>query len=154
MRPRPGFPLALLVLLTGGCDASGGAAGGGGGEDEPFVITSKAPSGGAVSPTAKVEVGFSDIIDAASVDQGSLRLFTVVGDMEIFGAVTVDGYKLRFTPSVPLIAGTSYAVHLASDVRDLDGALIGETDPWGFKTGGLRPDDPPDATGPDAPRPR
>ena len=125
-----------------------------GGEDEPFLITSRTPHGGGVPTTSKVEVGFSEIIDASSVDAGSLRLFTVVGDVEIFGTVTVDGYKLRFTPTVPLIAVTAYAVHLASDVRSLDGDLIGHTDPWGFKTGGLAPDDPPDAIGPDAPRPR
>jgi hypothetical protein len=143
------LPLLALVSWTGGCDASGGAPVGPGGEDEPFTVASRNPAPGArgISPSAYIEVGFNGVIDPASVDDGSLGISGGVG-----GTVTVDGTKLRLTPSAPLQLGTAYTVILAADVRGDDGDLLGATPTWGFKTAGIAP--PPDTTGPDAPRPR
>jgi len=149
MRRHLPIALALLVLGTGGCDASGGAPGGPGGEDEPFAVTSRSPGPGArgISTSTFIEVGFNGIIDATSVGPGSL----VLAEADV-GTVTVNGTKLRFTPAAPLLPGTSYTVILAADVRGNDGDPLGANSPWGFKTAGVAP--PPDTTGPDAPRPR
>ena len=147
------LPLTL-ALWTGGCDASGGAPTGPGGADVPFVVTSRAPHGGGVPISSYVELGFSEVIDASSVDQKSLRVAEVLTDVAVVGTVTVNGLKLRFTPSGPLTPGTSYAVYLDADVRGTHGDRLGDSDPWGFKTAGTPPDHPPDLAATDAPRPR
>lgn len=147
------LPFAL-ALWTGGCDASGGAPGGPGGEEVPFVVTSKSPHGGGVPISSYIELGFSEVIDVSSVDQNSLRVAEVLTDVAVVGTVTVNGLKLRLTPSGPLTPGTSYAVYLAADVRGMHGEPVGASDPWGFKTAGTPPDPPADLAATDAPRPR
>jgi hypothetical protein len=154
MRAAALLPLLSLALGTAGCDASGGAPLGPGEDDVPFVVTSHAPHGGGVPLTSVVELRFNQIIDVTSVDEGSLRLVELLSEVEVAGTVSADGFKLRFTPSGPLVPGTSYGVLLAAEVRGVEGDRVGETDIWGFKTAGSRPDDPPDAISTDAPRPR
>ena len=138
------------ALLLGGCDAYGGADpadGEGGGAT--FTVTGRNPGPGSsgVPVSAYVEVTFSALIDTASVDAGSLLL-----NGEASGTLAVNGRKLRFTPDIDLIPGTSYAITLAPTLRGSNGHPLGASPAWGFKTAGATP--PPDTLPPLGPRPR
>lgn len=151
-------PLALLLplalLACGGengafTPSSGDGTGGTGAGSGTFLITGRSPRPGSAGiPTnATIEITFNLPVDATSLGSGSVDL-----NGESFGAYSVTGNTVRYTPANDLVPGTSYAVGVSPTLRAANGKLLGPVDVWGFKTAGEAP--PQDTLPPLAPRPR
>lgn len=141
------FASLSALLVIGGCEGYGGAVDGGEEGPATFSVTGRfpGPHTSGVPVSSYVEVTFSDLIDTSSVEDDAIQL-----NGAAYGTVTVNGTKLRFTPSYPMTTGTPYAVSLDPALRGRNGHLLGSSPVWGFKTDGPTPDSLP----PLGPRPR
>lgn len=91
------------------------------------VVQSVIPSGGAtgVDPAAPITITFSHPMMAGMemrvvLHEGSVTGATVAGT----SAWSTDRTRLTFTPSAPLKAQTTYALHFSPDLEDANGATI------------------------------
>ena len=95
-----------------------------------------------IAPTTPIAVFFDRPIDPDSLSDEVLSLNpAVAGSIDLvdeFGnepAASADGRVLRFTPSGPLPANTTFEVVLASGITGLGGGGLAEPVPWSFTTG-------------------
>jgi hypothetical protein len=102
------------------------------------------PADGAdgIAPTSPIAVIFDRPVDPTSVSGDLFRITPdVAGSFELvdaFGeppAEASDGRVLRFTPSGPLPANTTFDVELGAGVSGLDGGGLAEPINWTFTTG-------------------
>lgn len=95
-----------------------------------------------IAPGTPIAVVFDRPLDPDSVDDGLLSIVPeVAGSLEVVplpGAAGLgdEGARvLRFTPSGPLAATTTFEVALAPGIRSADGGELTETIEWTFTTG-------------------
>ena len=109
-------------------------------DSTPPVVLRVVPADGAtgVALTARVGVGFSEMIEPTSAMAGSLRLFDAEG-------VAVEGWGsaqegiASYSPASPLRPGTTYTLEVVEGgVRDVNGNTIAETFTSTFTTAGGR----------------
>ena len=100
----------------------------------PPTVTATTPAAGAtnVARTTTVSATFSEAVTPASVTTTSFTV-TPAGGAAIAGTVAVNGAVVTFTPSAPLLLGTTYTARLAG-ITDLDGAALAQPFTWTFST--------------------
>jgi PKD repeat protein len=69
--------------------------------------------------TGTVSINFAGSVDASTFNTSVFRLGPATA-----GAVAVNGAAVTFTPSAPLLAGTTYTVTLATGVKDAEGDAL------------------------------
>ncbi|NNF55066.1 MAG: DNRLRE domain-containing protein [Acidimicrobiales bacterium] len=103
-------------------------------DTEPPSVTSLNPADGAsdVSPSAPVQVVFSEAMDPATITNTSLSLST--GGQPVTGAVSyaASSRTATFTPSSPLVLGQTYDANLAVTVTDTSGNPLANPVSWSF----------------------
>src|SRR5260370_12658863 len=97
---------------------------GAGTNNQPPTITTVSPGNGAagVPTNAVVQIGFSERIDALTVNSGTFVVYPQATGIPIGGTygVSGDGLSATFTPSAPLQPSTGYSISV-SGVADLVG---------------------------------
>ena len=96
-----------------------------------------------VSPWSVIAVGFDRAIDADGVDAAFSVEPDVAGSLALIEDPAGDASAprpprpsvLRFQPSSPLPANTTFTVTVASDIRAVDGAVPSQPLTWSFTTG-------------------
>jgi Bacterial Ig-like domain/WD40-like Beta Propeller Repeat len=115
---------------------------------EGLGVATLVPSDGieGVAQTTPIAVIFDRAIDASSVSSDLLTITPqVAGSLEAVAAPGAAGMAgegpriLRFQPSGPLQANTTYEVDLAAGLRGADGARLASQLSWTFTTGGPAP---------------
>ena len=105
----------------------------------PPAVVGFAPVAGAagVSPGASVTVAFSELMNAASIHAGTLRLRRIGASTDVPATVSYRGSTATLTPLVPLAPEASYAVTVSGTITDRSGNPIGGDLVWSFTTGWL-----------------
>lgn len=103
----------------------------------PPAVISTAPADGAngVSRNTDITVTFSEPMAAASINGTTFSLATTSGGTPVAGTVTLNGAVASFTPTTPLVAGTSYTATISNGVRDLAGNFLPGAFSFSFTTG-------------------
>lgn len=99
------------------------------------TVTAVAPVAGAVAVarTTAVSVTFSEAMDTAATSQ-AFSLARSGDTAPVPGTSSWSGTTLRFVPSSPLAAGTSYTARVATQARDLAGNHLPSESVWSFTT--------------------
>ena len=91
-----------------------------------------------VAPTARIGIGFNEMIEPSSVFAGSIQLFDDAGN-------AVDGWGsaqetiASYTPKEPLKQGTTYTLKILSGgIQDINGNSISDTITTTFQTFGVQ----------------
>lgn len=97
------FVISALLGATGGGGgggAGGGAGGGGlgGGSSSTFEVTAQQPSGAVSIRNVAVQITFSRLLDANTVNDRSVTVASASGT-EVVGSLTVRGNKVTFVPA-------------------------------------------------------
>ena len=110
-----------------------------GSETTPPTITdrSPAPNVSGVNVTSNVVVTFSELMDAATITNSSVRLRRVGAGSDVTATVTLAGIVATLDPSADLLPMTTYQVTVAASVADLVGNPLGADDTWTFTTGAV-----------------
>ncbi|MCB9662730.1 MAG: Ig-like domain-containing protein [Alphaproteobacteria bacterium] len=104
----------------------------------PIEILGVDPAEGAtgVAITARIGVGFNEMVDPGSVFPGSIRLFDDAG-RPVPGWTSAQENTGSFSPKIALKAGTTYTVEvLAGGPEDVNGNALAATKTWTFTTAG------------------
>lgn len=109
---------------------------------QPSVLVPSDGSDG-IAPTAQIAVIFDGPVDPESASSGGLLTITpeVAGSLALVDASgeepaePADGTVLRFTPSGPLPANTTFEVQLGTGITSLAGDGLAESLTWSFTTG-------------------
>ncbi|MEJ7803118.1 MAG: Ig-like domain-containing protein [Candidatus Limnocylindria bacterium] len=111
-----------------------------GGLDVSLLVPARGTDG--IAPTASIAVFFPRAIDPESLpDEPLIIVPAVAGSIELVDELgnepvePVDGRVLRFSPSGPLPANTTFEVVLAAGVADRSGGGLAEAVTWSFTTG-------------------
>ncbi|CAN5382630.1 hypothetical protein BH24CHL10_BH24CHL10_02940 [soil metagenome] len=114
-----------------------------GGLDVSVLIPADGTDG--IAPTAPIAVFFPRAIDPDSLPDEPLIISPVVaGSIELVDelgnepAVPAEARVLRFSPSGPLPANTTFEVVLAAGIADRSGGGLAEAVSWSFTTGAPR----------------
>ncbi len=83
-----------------------------------------------------VEAQFSEPMDAATIDETSVRLRPQGGGSDIAADVTYSGATATLDPDAGLAPNTTYEVTVDGDVEDSNGNSLGADDTWLFTTAG------------------
>jgi hypothetical protein len=93
-------------------------------DNTPPTVTAVLPTAGAtgVATTTTVDITFSEAMNATTIDGTTITLRNTNTSAAVAGVVTTIGATgARFTPNVPLAAGTNYTVTVTTGVRDVAG---------------------------------
>ncbi len=91
-----------------------------------------------VATTARIGVGFNEMVDAASVFAGSIRLFDDEGE-PVEGWGNAQESVAHYVPKAPLKPGTTYTIEImAGGIMDLNGNRVAQTTRSSFSTAGSR----------------
>ena len=114
------------------------------GLDLSLVVPADASDG--IAPTATIAIVFDRPIDPDSMSDDLLSVTPeVAGSLEVVDVLgeeptaPEDGRILRFTPSGPLPANTTFEVLLGPGIRGLAGGGLAESVSWSFTTGAPQP---------------
>jgi hypothetical protein len=121
----------------------------------PAVVTlSPAPGDTGVSLRARVEVTFSEPINAATLGPASFFLLKDLAPVPV--SYLLDGATVALLPNSELDSVTVYSVTLTGAVRDSTGNRLPGDTSWAFRTGALalRAPRPAGSCGPPACAPR
>jgi hypothetical protein len=88
-----------------------------------------------VDINSKIEIVFSEEMDAASINTGSVSFMSPVQEAFPEGTLEYSGGKAVFTPNKPLAYDTRYMFRISRGVKDKAGNAMGEEFTWSFKTG-------------------
>ena len=115
------------------------------GRTPPIVVRTSLPRSKRDVPlNVRIEVTFSEPMDAASLP-GEVTLLQ--GNLPVPGSVEAvgqDGLRATFTPAAPLAPVTTYRIRIGTGVRDRDGDALAAAVEEEFTTGAAGPVDPPD----------
>ncbi len=105
------------------------------GATPPTLLLSSPASGAAGVPvSASINLRFSEMMNSATITNGSFRLRRVGELIDVPAAVTSSGILATLTPDTSLVAGASYQVTVAGTVADLIGDALGSDVVWTFST--------------------
>lgn len=140
-------------IAAGAFDVSGVALGGpvrigfrtlSPGLEVSLVVPADASDG--IAPTSSIAIFFEQPIDTDTVSDGVFTITPqVAGSIDVVDesgdepAVPEDGRILRFTPSGPLPANTTFEVSLGRGIAGPDGGGLAESVTWTFTTGAPHP---------------
>lgn len=101
------------------------------GDTRPPGVASVSPRDGAgfVPVTTEIVITFNELIDSASVPHQPLSFSPAVS-----GVVRISDREIAFTPDRCLSCNTTYAVTLATGIRDRSGNATSQTYTWQFAT--------------------
>ena len=104
----------------------------------PPTITGRSPAPNAVGVprNTNVEAQFSEPMDAATIDETSVRLRPQGGGGDIAADVTYSSATATLDPDAGLAPNTTYEVTVDGDVEDSNGNSLGADDTWLFTTAG------------------
>lgn len=121
----------------------------------PPTITTLVPQDGStgVRPDAIVEVGFSEAMDAATVNGGTFTLYRQGSSAAVAASVSYDASTRRaaLRPSANLASAATYTATIkggASGAKDLAGNALGADRVWSFTTADTEPPDTTILSGP------
>jgi hypothetical protein len=111
----------------------------------PPTVSSVSPLKGAegVDINSKIEIVFSEEMDAATIDAVSVSAISSVQEAFLEGTLQYSGSKAVFTPAKPLAYSASYIFRISTGVKDKAGNAMAQEFTWSFKTRPL-----PDTTAP------
>jgi hypothetical protein len=131
-RDSAGTPLERSYLLSFGTVSSGLSA----------SIVMPADDAEGISTRTPIAVVFDRALDAETLDDGLFAIEPdVAGSLEVVEAPGAAGMRepgarvLRFQPSAPLQANTTYQVTVGTELVGTDGAALAEPLAWRFTTG-------------------
>jgi hypothetical protein len=127
----------LSVLFVAGCKKDEDPAPVNPGTSTTPAVSSTSPASGAtsVSRNKVVTVTFSEAMDSSTVVNAST--FTLKqGTSPVLGTVVYSGTTASFTPTVSLVAGTSYTATMTTAAKSKAGIAITRDTVFSFTTGG------------------
>ena len=100
----------------------------------PFVVRHHPASSATGQPTnVVVEIEFNEALDAATVDNSTVKLRNndLSGDPEVASTISLvgGGRVIRITPASDLLANTRYFFDLINGIQDLNGQTISSSGP-------------------------
>jgi hypothetical protein len=101
------------------------------------TITSRVPAPDAtgVAITSNISVGFSEAMNAGSVNATSFSVAPAAGGPALAGGITAaPGNVFTLNPTANLVAGTLYRVTVGTGATDAAGNPLAAADSWTFKT--------------------
>jgi len=123
---REGGGSSLHLILTAVPDTTAPTVAG----TSPANLAVSIPADATISAT------FTELLDPATLTAAS---FTLNGNGgPVAGTVSSQGSTVTFTPSAPLVQGTTYSARIAANVEDLAGNPMAADHTWTFTT--IEPD--------------
>src|SRR2546425_395330 len=107
--------------------------------------TDPASNATAVPINEKIDAGFTEALDAATVTTGTFTLKQGLPadiGISVSGTVSYTGTTATFAPAVTLLPNTVYTATVTTGVKDLAGNALAGNYVWSF-TPGAAPDPPP-----------
>jgi hypothetical protein len=102
-----------------------------------IVVKSPAPGAINVSPALAVVVKFSELMDATTINSGTVRLRKVGETTDVAANVSFTGSTAILQPVEALAPEAEYAVTISGTVKDASGNPLGNAVTWSFTTGWL-----------------
>lgn len=133
------FLVLLLVAIVAGCASNP--------QEIPIIADTTPPSVSVTSPTdtavdvpvnRKVNVGFSEEMDTATISMASFTMKETVSGIDVPGTVTPFSTSATFTPTNPLNLSTKYSATVKGGiggVKDLAGNAMARDFVFTFTTG-------------------
>jgi hypothetical protein len=99
-------------------------------------IVSRSPDAGltGIDPATSVDVTFSEIMNAATINTSTLRLRAVGALSDVVATVSYAGSTATLTPAAALAEATTYQVTVSGSVADVAGNTLGGASVWTFTT--------------------
>lgn len=124
---------AASLLLTVGCKKEDTAQDSGSSSMPSVTAKSPASNTSNVPLNKVISVTFNVAMDASTINSSTFTLKQ--GATSVNGTIAYEGTTATFTPTSPLIAGTTYSVSVTTGIKSISGFALTSNDSWTFTTG-------------------